>query len=453
MQDLSDQVINLYLSFFGRAPDPEGLAFWTEKLNAGESVASVADQMFAVEPARRFFPEGLDTSEIVNAFYRNVLGRDADQGGLQHWVEQLNSGKPIGDVLATIVSATDGYNGSDPDGLQSARLFANKKAVSEAYVQSLSASGVSQTNQVATSIAVSIIDQITPTTVLGDFLANTVRKAAEFTKLALEKPEEVQKLMPATGSWNDLTSLMPTGAKETDVFDFAKRIVEIANSPEAILEIVSVGSQGRLTFNTEGDLVNRFGEVMVLDSSGNLAPAPRDIPVGMIRDANGNFVPDPSFPTVDLFGNPITPPTATTAPGGAGTTGTGVPTDTSAPPTTDGRVVMTNQGPLAYNSEGQLVNRYGETMVLDSGGNWAPAPRDVPVGMVSDGNGGFVPDPSFTTDIFGNSVTQPYDPSTDFSSLAPTEDGYTSAYVPPPPPAETTPTTTTPVEVVGVQAA
>lgn len=452
MEAPREEITKLYISLFGRAPDLEGLDFWSSKLLAGESVASVAEQMYSVEPARRFFPQGQDMSEVVNAFYRNVLGREADQGGLEYWVEQLNSGKSIGDVLSTIVGATDGYNGSDPDGLISARLFANKKAVSDAYVRNLSESGVSQTNQAATSIAVSIIDQVTPQTVLADFLANTVRKAAELTQLALQRPEEVQKLLPASGSWKDLTSIMPDGSRSSDVFDFAKRLLEIADSPEAILEIVSVGSQGRLTFSPSGDLVNRYGEIMVLDSSGNLAPAPRDVPVGMMRDASGNIVPDPSFPTVDLFGNPIAPPGyVPPPPPGTGGTGSTSSADSTAPATTDGRVVMTNQGPLAYDDAGQLVNRYGEVMVLDSSGNWAPAPRDVPVGMVSDGAGGFTPDPNFTTDIFGNSVTQPYDTSTDYSSLSPVVDGYTSAYsAPPPAPTEEK---STEVEIVGSQPA
>ena len=37
--------------------------------------------------------------------------------------------------------------------------------------------------------------------------------------------------------------------------------------------------QGELNVADDGSITNRFGETMVYDSSGNLAPAPRDVPV------------------------------------------------------------------------------------------------------------------------------------------------------------------------------
>ena len=424
MQNAREEVTKLYISLFGRATDLEGLEFWSGRIKAGETVSSVASQMFSVEPARRFFPEGLDKGGIVNAFYRNVLGRDADADGQAYWSKQMESGKAIGEVLSTIVAATDNYSGSDPNGLQSARLFANKKAVSEAYVEKLTTSGVTQTNEVATSVAVSIIEQVKVNTVLNDFISDTVRRAAEFTKVAIQNPDEVQKLLPASGSIADLKNIMPQGTDVGDVFEFAKRIVEIADNPNQILEIVSVGNQGRLTFNSEGKLINRYGEVMVIDSGGKLAPAPREVPVGMMRDAQGTIVADPNAPLIDFFGNPIERP----QPILGGGSSPPPPVGSLAPPTADGRVIMTNQGPMAYNPAGQLVNRFGEIMVLDSGGQWAPAPRDVPVGMLRDSDGKFIPDPNFTTDIFGNRVDVRYDPNTSYQNLTVTAPGYTGAY-------------------------
>ena len=48
---------------------------------------------------------------------------------------------------------------------------------------------------------------------------------------------------------------------------------------------------------------------MVLDSSGNLAPAPRDVPVGMLPDGNGSFVPDPGWmPPIPRAGAYVPPP-------------------------------------------------------------------------------------------------------------------------------------------------
>jgi hypothetical protein len=48
---------------------------------------------------------------------------------------------------------------------------------------------------------------------------------------------------------------------------------------EALIAYAQAHGQGVLSYNSVGQLINRFGEVMVLDSSGNLAPAPMAPPV------------------------------------------------------------------------------------------------------------------------------------------------------------------------------
>ena len=44
-------VSNLYVALFGRAPDGEGLGFWSNLLANGASLVSVANTMFATAPA------------------------------------------------------------------------------------------------------------------------------------------------------------------------------------------------------------------------------------------------------------------------------------------------------------------------------------------------------------------------------------------------------------------
>ena len=39
------------------------------------------------------YGENVDTGTYVNNLYKNILGRDADQGGYDYWVEQLDSGQ------------------------------------------------------------------------------------------------------------------------------------------------------------------------------------------------------------------------------------------------------------------------------------------------------------------------------------------------------------------------
>ena len=48
----------------------------------------------------------------------------------------------------------------------------------------------------------------------------------------------------------------------------------------AAITYAQTSGQGALTVGGDGTITNRFGETMVYDSSGNLAPAPRATPVG-----------------------------------------------------------------------------------------------------------------------------------------------------------------------------
>ena len=278
---------------------------------------------------------------------------------------------------------------------------------------------------------------------------------------------------PPAGPGAYVSPPLPTGAELDELVDQAQN-----------------SGQGPLITDSKGQILNQYGEIMVLDSSGNLAPAPRDVPIGMLPDGNGSFMPDPdwmppSMPgsgidfsrmvnatngaeLVGLFGNgdlatitaglspeqieqvvqkfgadddfnawltTVAPPPPPAGPGA----------DVPPPSPTqllneDGEIMMedgsgnlvveprdvldllgldpvafvppplpageeldklvdqaqnSGQGPLIKDSKGQLLNQYGEVMVLDSGGKLAPAPREVPVGMLPNGDGSFMPDPDW----------------------------------------------------------
>jgi len=128
------QVSQLYVALFGRAPDGDGLGFWVQKLGNGESFASVAQQMYNVEPARAYYPLFLTNEEIIGRFYTNVLGRTADAEGLAFWTAKLNTaGATPGSVIAEMITTVATYTGTDAAGIKSANLFNNKAAVAEYY--------------------------------------------------------------------------------------------------------------------------------------------------------------------------------------------------------------------------------------------------------------------------------------------------------------------------------
>ena len=127
-------VSKLYVALFGRAPDGEGLGYWVQQLDAGQSMTQIANTMYATAPARAYFPSFATNGEIIASFYVNVLGRTADAQGAAFWTAKLNaSGATPGSVIAEMINVVTNYGGTDPAGLTSAALFNNKVAVAQWY--------------------------------------------------------------------------------------------------------------------------------------------------------------------------------------------------------------------------------------------------------------------------------------------------------------------------------
>ncbi|KRB85143.1 hypothetical protein ASE07_21510 [Noviherbaspirillum sp. Root189] len=104
-------VANLYVSLFGRAPERDGLGYWVNQMDAGKTIAEVAQEMYNTEPARATYPTYLTNEEIVGKFYSNVLGRTADAEGLAFWTAKLNEGASKGALIARCCAGFQGSAG------------------------------------------------------------------------------------------------------------------------------------------------------------------------------------------------------------------------------------------------------------------------------------------------------------------------------------------------------
>jgi hypothetical protein len=85
----------LYMAYFLRRPDEEGLDYW---INTGLPTTAVSEQ-FADSSEFRNRYGALSNAAFVDLTYRNVLDRAPDQGGLDHWVGVLNRGVSRGVVM------------------------------------------------------------------------------------------------------------------------------------------------------------------------------------------------------------------------------------------------------------------------------------------------------------------------------------------------------------------
>lgn len=82
----------LYFAAFLRAPEPGGLLYWTEQVQAGVSLVTVAEQFAGSAELQARYGE-LSDADFVDRLYRNVLGRPADDDGQQYWTSKLQAGE------------------------------------------------------------------------------------------------------------------------------------------------------------------------------------------------------------------------------------------------------------------------------------------------------------------------------------------------------------------------
>ena len=128
--EMQDQVTELYITYFGRAPDAEGFGFWTQALANGASVLEIGND-FAKSPEFVEAYGGLTPEQQVNRFYQNTLDRDADPGGLAYWSGLLVDGASFSSVAYAIVNAA--FTGGDGIAESDTSLVRNKVEVGKFF--------------------------------------------------------------------------------------------------------------------------------------------------------------------------------------------------------------------------------------------------------------------------------------------------------------------------------
>jgi len=124
----------LYTTFFNRAPDAGGLAYWVNDLDSGKiTLAQVAQNWTTLQPeGLANFPASLTDAQFIEKIYNNILGRTADVGGSQYWQDQLASGAVTRDSFAVTVINGAKANTS-AQGVLDSTLISNKATVGVAF--------------------------------------------------------------------------------------------------------------------------------------------------------------------------------------------------------------------------------------------------------------------------------------------------------------------------------
>lgn len=130
-------VVELYVGFFNRVPDAEGLNYWLGQMNQGMTTAKVADAFYnsALEFSHLTgYSSGMTNEDFVKVIYKNVLGRsDPDAEGLAYWSKSLANGtESRGSLLDSILNSAHSFEGNATYGWV-ADLLDNKYEVGKVF--------------------------------------------------------------------------------------------------------------------------------------------------------------------------------------------------------------------------------------------------------------------------------------------------------------------------------
>jgi len=159
-QNLSveQQVTEIYVATFGRAPDAEGLAYWVNEVETGSlTIEQVAQSFFDQPETQAKYPSGTTETSFVLAVYTNALQRSPDAAGFNYWVAELESGAISRElfIISILRGAYDDVSSSPPTLDNS--LLTNLRIASEYYSDSPAA----QADQFVLGEAYAVLEPVT----------------------------------------------------------------------------------------------------------------------------------------------------------------------------------------------------------------------------------------------------------------------------------------------------
>ena len=187
----------LYVSYYGRPADPEGLAFWIEEFTNSDNVDQVLIDFGTSEEFLNEYGD-LTTSELITALYQQMFNRDPDAEGLAFYTDLLDSGEAS---LASI--ALDIANGATGDDVT---ILGNKVTVANAFTADVEAkNSLYQASDIAGAKALlSAVDESDASVTAGIAAADDFTDALPATvpggEYTLDEDNPVADYSAATGA-------------------------------------------------------------------------------------------------------------------------------------------------------------------------------------------------------------------------------------------------------------
>ena len=242
-------LIELYIAFFNRVPDADGLAYWIDQYAAGQGIDQIAQSFYSAAleySTLTGYSASMSTGDFVRLIYKNVLGRsgttapaDAD---VQYWSQELDSGRATkGSLVRTMLASAHSFTNDATWGWV-ASLLDNKASVGNVFAvqQGLNYNTTEDTINKTMAIAAAIQP--------GDTTA--ARQLIEVTDSAMQ----YSYVTPTVGDYQTYTSTETTG-NGTSTFNYTKQVTVVntdgsythnhLNGSNAITRIETRSATGR----------------------------------------------------------------------------------------------------------------------------------------------------------------------------------------------------------------
>ncbi len=125
-----DFVERLYVVAMNRESDPEGKAFWVEKVQNGEYNGADCARFFLLT-APEFMNRKLDDSAFLEVLYNTFYDRDSDQGGKTYWMGRLKDGTTRETVVNDFIESTEWCNVCATYGIRSGAVSHKSEIASQ----------------------------------------------------------------------------------------------------------------------------------------------------------------------------------------------------------------------------------------------------------------------------------------------------------------------------------
>lgn len=156
---LAVDIQQLYIGILGRAADQPGLDYWVNEIETGSLTLENTRASFTQQVEYASLYGGLDSRSLVTRVYQNFLERDPDEDGLTYWGEELDSGRVNSDQLVNaLINAVEDPDAGSEQAILDKSVLENKVSAAKYFTSAFSEITVDDTFLITAQNSISDVD-------------------------------------------------------------------------------------------------------------------------------------------------------------------------------------------------------------------------------------------------------------------------------------------------------